>query len=401
MKKYDTYKDSGNQWIGQVPEHWILSKIKYNFGIISGCGFKEKYQGEIEGDYPFCKASDINGMGKTISTARNYVTTKIVLKERYNIIPANSILFAKIGEALKKNHRKINTIECIVDNNCQALVPAKNQNTSYMYYLLTQIDMAWFDNAGTIPCVNNQKLKDFRIALPPLSEQQAIVEFLDKKTGQIDQSIALLETQKTDLQSYRNRLIDEMLWNKNGEVKKICFKYITDIITVKSISHIKVGLENIESGTGKYIATESNFAGNGIAFIKGDILYGKLRPYLKKVWHADFGGAAIGDFYVYRAKSDVLHSKYLQYFLLSDSFTSLANSSTYGAKMPRVSSDFIGNILISLPPLSEQQAIVSYLDKKTNEIDAALKQMDTQITDLQAYRTALISEAVTGKIDVR
>lgn len=316
------------------------------------------------------------------------------------IAPTHSLLLcvrAPIG-TLNITDREV----CIGRGLCA--INANNQTSNkFLYYALSNQQNYFEENAtgSTFKAISTALIKGTKIPIPPISEQQAIANFLDKKTGEIDQAIALLETQKTDLQSYRNRLIDEMLWNKNGEVKKICFKYITDIITVKSISHIKVGLENIESGTGKYIATESNFAGNGIAFIKGDILYGKLRPYLKKVWHADFGGAAIGDFYVYRAKSDVLHSKYLQYFLLSDSFTSLANSSTYGAKMPRVSSDFIGNILISLPPLSEQQAIVSYLDKKTNEIDAALKQIDTQIADLHAYRTALISEAVTGKIDVR
>lgn len=402
MKKYSKYKDSGNKWLGQIPEHWKVGKIKLLCdsifaGATPSTGKQEYWEG---GSIPWIPSGCCHDC--KIKEAPKFITEAGLQNSSTKMIPANTTVMALTGATCAQLGYL--TFEACANQSVVAFVENKKKADSrFLYYSLyaAREEILTHKSGGAQGGINQEDCRNTQIVIIPLSEQQAIADFLDAKTEKIDQSIALLETQKTDLQAYRNRLIDEMLWNKTGEVKNICFKYITEAITVKGISHIKVGLENIESGTGKYIATESNFEGNGIAFIKGDILYGKLRPYLKKVWRADFEGAAIGDFYVYRAKSDVLHSKYLQYFLLSDSFTSLANSSTYGAKMPRVSSDFIGNILISLPPLSEQQTIVKYLDKKTNEIDAALKQIDTQITDLQAYRTALISEAVTGKIDVR
>lgn len=183
-----------------------------------------------------------------------------------------------------------------------------------------------------------------------------------------------------------------------GEVpenwKTMRFKHFVDQITTPSTHPHKIALENIESKTGKFVSTDSEFEGNGVAFNVDDIVYGKLRPYLQKVWKAEFEGNAIGDFFVYRVKDNCLPS-YLKYVMLSDNFTSAANGSTYGAKMPRVASEFIANSVWFLPSLSEQQAIASYLDYKVGQIDASVSAINSQIDDLKSYRQSIISEAVT------
>ena len=207
-------KDSGIEWIGEIPEKWAVQKVKLNFSIISGNGFKEQYQGKEQGDYPFCKASDINGNEKIISSAANYVDNNIVKIEGYNVIPPYSIIMAKIGEALKKNHRKINAVPCIIDNNCQALAQIKNNNLGYLYYLLTQIDMSWFDNSGTVPCVNNTAFKNSYICLPSLPEQQQIADYLDSKCSEIDSAISLKKQQIETLNDYKKSLIYEYVTGK-------------------------------------------------------------------------------------------------------------------------------------------------------------------------------------------
>ena len=183
-----------------------------------------------------------------------------------------------------------------------------------------------------------------------------------------------------------------------GEVpenwKTMRFKHFVDQITTPSTHPHKIALENIESKTGKFVSTDSEFEGNGVAFNVDDIVYGRLRPYLQKVWKAEFEGNAIGDFFVYRVKDNCLPS-YLKYVMLSDNFTSAANGSTYGAKMPRVASEFIANSVWFLPSLSEQQAIASYLDYKVGQIDASVSAINSQIDDLKSYRQSIISEAVT------
>ena len=177
---------------------------------------------------------------------------------------------------------------------------------------------------------------------------------------------------------------------------KCRFKNIMNLITDASTSDNKIGLENIESGTGKYIQTDSKFEGNGVAFKPHDILYGKLRPYLQKVWCADSEGNAIGDFFVFRTKCNS-SSSFLKYVLLSDNFTQFVNGTTYGAKMPRVSSNTILDQEYYIPSLPEQQAIANYLDKKTEEIDKTISAIKNECILYKEYKQSLISEVVTGK----
>ena len=108
----------------------------------------------------------------------------------------------------------------------------------------------------------------------------------------------------------------------------------------------------------------------------------------------------IQNFFVFRVNGNA-YNKYIQYLLLSDAFTSVADGATYGAKMPRVSGDFILNLRYYIPSVKEQQQIAEYLDKKTAEIDSTINKFKVQIDKLKEYRQALITEVVTGKIDVR
>ena len=175
-------------------------------------------------------------------------------------------------------------------------------------------------------------------------------------------------------------------------------KYQFGLVTAPSESSNKIGLENIESATGRFIKTDSDFEGNGIAFLPNDIVYGKLRPYLKKVWLAEFSGSAVGDFFVFRCNEGT-YPVYVKYLLLSHNFTVEADGSTYGAKMPRVSYEFVGNLKWAMPPLSEQRAIASYLDYKVGQIDALISEKENMVEDLKAYRSSLIIETVTKGLD--
>lgn len=176
---------------------------------------------------------------------------------------------------------------------------------------------------------------------------------------------------------------------------KICrFKNILSQITDPSESEDKIGLENIESNSSRFIPSNSEFEGNGIAFRVGDIVYGKLRPYLRKVWLAEFAGNAIGDFFIFRSKNNH-DNRFIKYLILSDGFTAKATSATCGAKMPRVSSDFILTLSVAMPPLSEQQAIAEYLDRKCTGIDKVIETQERRIALLEELKQSVITEAVT------
>ena len=210
-------KDSGIRWIGKMPSSWSIHRIRMNYSIISGNGFAPTLQGVTEGDLPVCKASDIGIAGKVLTSAANYISYETANENRFNIVPAGSIIFAKIGEAMKKNNRAICGVPCCIDNNCQALVP-EGIDSSYSYYLLRCIDMAWFDNAGTIPCISNSKLKDCHIPFPTIQEQEEIAEFLDYKCSEIDSLVREKQELISNLEAYKRSLIYETVTGKRKVV---------------------------------------------------------------------------------------------------------------------------------------------------------------------------------------
>ena len=185
---------------------------------------------------------------------------------------------------------------------------------------------------------------------------------------------------------------------EHWEMKRV--KYLFDLITKKCHSDNKIGLENIESFTGRFIPTESEFEGDGIEVHIDDIVYGKLRPYLCKVWLAEWDCNAVGDFYVFRCVSD-LTPDYSKLLFLSSQFTGICSASTYGAKMPRVSATFIQSLQFPVPPIDEQHAIVSYIDDKCAKIISLISELEAEIEYLKEYKQRLIADCVTGQVNVQ
>ena len=155
-----------------------------------------------------------------------------------------------------------------------------------------------------------------------------------------------------------------------------------------------VALENIEGWTGRFIPTESEFQGDGVAFEPGDILFGKLRPYLAKAYRAESSGEAVGDFHVMRPQEEI-DSRFSQYQILNRRFIDIVDGSTFGSKMPRASWEFVGGMRITTPPLAEQTAIADFLDQETAKIDGLIAEQERLIELLKEKRQAVISHAVT------
>jgi type I restriction enzyme S subunit len=160
-----------------------------------------------------------------------------------------------------------------------------------------------------------------------------------------------------------------------------------------------MGLEHIESWSGRRIDDENaNSDGVAARFQPDDVLFGKLRPYLAKVYLAQHEGLVSTEALVIRPAGYV-DSAFLRYFMVSQDFIRTVDSSTYGSKMPRASWDFIGNLPMLLPNTEEQQTIARFLDHKTAQIDALIAKKQTLLEKLAEKRTALISHAVTKGLD--
>ncbi|EZP52860.1 restriction endonuclease subunit S [Delftia sp. RIT313] len=176
----------------------------------------------------------------------------------------------------------------------------------------------------------------------------------------------------------------------------IRLKFVADLVGRKVESQTTekyVGLENVQSNNGKFIAKEDvTPEGLSSSFSCGDVLFGKLRPYLAKSWLADISGICSSEFLVLKSKK--VDARFLNYFTLTEEFITQVDSSTYGSKMPRASWDFIGLLRVPVPQ-TESKKIAAFLDHETAKIDALIEKQQRLIELLKEKRQAVISHAVT------
>lgn len=419
MKRYDKYKQTGSPWIGKIPQHWESKRLRFV------CEFRNGYTPSkanpdfwTDGTIPWYRMEDIRDSGRHLKEAKQYVTEDAV--KGGGLFDAGSFILATtatIGE------HAVLIVDSLANQQFTNLKIRKSLNAvvdnEFFFYFLYVIDdyCKSTTKTATFAAVNIDDLKNFEVAIPPLQEQHRIVNYINNAISTYDAVISTQERRIALLEELKQSVITEAVThgiNPNATLRpsgidwignipqhweKLRFKNFITLITTPSISEQKIGLENIESNSGNFIETDSEYEGNGFEFQVNDVVYGKLRPYLRKVWKATFSGNAVGDFYVFRCKSNSI-SSFLQYLLLSDGFTKIANSSTFGAKMPRVSSEFILSLHYFLPPLSEQQEIVAYIESKIKPIDASIAKAKREIELLKELKQSVITEAVTGKIKV-
>ena len=166
---------------------------------------------------------------------------------------------------------------------------------------------------------------------------------------------------------------------------------------------LRLALENVEGWSGTYRSANRDtvLAGPVKKFRAGDVLFGRLRPYLAKVACPDTPGLCVSEFLVLRPHEDRLHPEFLSYWLRAKPVVDVISSATFGAKMPRTEWRFVGNLQLPLPPMSEQLRIVRDLKRATAKLDSALAATRREIELLKEYRARLIADVVTGRLDVR
>jgi len=177
-----------------------------------GSAFKEVYQGQLSGDYPFIKVSDMNlpQNGKFILQANNWITDEVAKKIKAKAFNAGSVVFAKVGAALLLNRRRILVQPTIVDNNMMAATPKNICSTEFLYQLMLMIDFAKFVQDGAVPSINQSDLSRFKISYPHLEEQQKIASVL---TG-ADKEIELLAAKLAHLKQEKKALMQQLLTGK-------------------------------------------------------------------------------------------------------------------------------------------------------------------------------------------
>ena len=178
---------------------------------------------------------------------------------------------------------------------------------------------------------------------------------------------------------------------------------IVEQTTERRAADLYVALEHVESWTGRlrHAGLDVSFDSQVKCFRSGDVLFGKLRPYLAKVTRPTSDGICVGEFLVLRPRHSNATAPYMEQLLRSKPIIDAVNSSTFGAKMPRADWQFMGGMAIALPPLPEQAAIVRFLDHADRRIRRYIRAQQQLVMLLEEQKQAIIHQAITGQIDVR
>lgn len=402
-------KDSGIEWIGEIPIDWSVSKI--------GSHYVERTEKVSDLDYEPLSVTrgGVVAQLETAAKSSNHNNRKLVLEDDFVI---NSRSDRKMSAGISNLEGSVSIINTVMYS--------KTISRNYTKYLMKNYSFAEeFYRWGTgivddLWSTKWLKMKNIRIPVPPKDIQNTIGLKINHITNNIQNIIDETKESIIELKKYKQSHITETVTKgldlnvemkdsgidwigkvpKNWDVKKM--KFVTSIKDIKR-NFVKgdfyIGLENVLSlegkldNYGKLVADskEKNFE-------EGDILYSKLRPYLAKAFIADISGSCSGEFLVLGEFSG--NKRYLLYWLISQLFTDFINATSYGAKMPRSSWDHIKETKIPRPPMSEENEIVEYLDKKVSQINKVIEDKSKIIEELENYKKSLTYEYVTGKKEV-
>lgn len=404
-KKERKMRDSGIPWIGEVPEGWGFSKIKYHCTMKSGDNITALDISD-NGEYPVYGGNGLRGFYKIYNKNGNH------------------ILIGRQG-ALAGNVHLVNGKFWATDH--AVIVTLKNDVfINYFFRMLESMNLNQyaFDTAAQ-PGLSVSRIMNLNIVLPNLKEQHRIADFLDSKCSEIDTLIENLRARMQSAKEYKKAVITEAVTkglDKGAKMKDSGVDWIGEIpegwkiVRFKHIASIKSNLvqpdkymkypqvapDNIEKDTGRLLShqtvEESGIISGNHLFYRGQILYSKIRPNLNKLTIAPFDGLCSADMYPIESKLPTL---FMVYLMLSTYFVSQVSLIIQDrVKMPKINQEELGEIKVVVPSQQDMLTIADYLDSKCSEIDALLQNYEDQITTLEEYKKSLIYEYVTGKKEV-
>ena len=408
MRRYESYKDSGVEWLGEVPSHWDVQRSKFIFKKI------ERKVNE-EDQIVTCFR---DGQVTLRANRRTEGFTNALKEHGYQgirkgdlVIHAMNAFAGAIG--ISDSDGKATPVYSVC-------LPHNKQKIDVYFYAYYLRNLALSGFISSLAKGIRERSTDFRYAdfaelllpIPPYLEQQKIAQFLDDKTAKIDQAVDLAEKQIALLKEHKQILIQNAVnrglnpdmplkdsgveWigqvPEHWEVKKL--KYLAKIKSGDSIINSNLSdeyLYEVFGGNGfmgyfyKY-----NVSGENIIIGRVGALCGNIRYINEEKWITD--NALILNLI---NLSKTLYS-YVSYVLECANLNTLSVSNA----QPLITGTKIMNILIAIPPLSEQKQIIDYLDKQTAKIDQAIALKTAHIEKLKEYKSVLINDVVTGKVRV-
>lgn len=415
---YPAYKESGVSWLGTVPEHWEVKRLKM-FAHLN----EEKVEADSENPLPYIGLENIeSGTGRLHSIDLDVVPSGIA-----NKFSETDTLFGKLRPYLSKacnpDFKGLCSTELLV------LESKEFDRRAILYWLLADGFIQLVDSStygSKMPRVNWDFIGNCRLPVPPLSEQTAIADFLDRETGRIDTLIEKKRRLIGLLREKRSALISRTVTRglpaeaarEFGLEPHTCFKdsgiaWLGEVpegwkvVTLKWIIRTKSGDGILSSDVLSEKSEDARIpviGGNGVmgycakanivlpVLVIGRVgaLCGNTHEVYESAWVTD--NALIITF----LQNDY-HLRYLAAVLRTRKLNDIADKTA----QPLITGTRVRAEFVPVPPIVEQTAIATYLDRETAKIDKLINKVEQAIERLQEYRTALITAAVTGKIDVR
>lgn len=400
-------KESGIDWIGQIPEEWEVTKLKYVLLISNGKDYKDI---EVEeGGYP------VIGSGGVFARSRDYMYDgDVVLLGRKGTIDKPLFYSGKFW-----------TVDTMFYSTA-----LNGNNIKFMYYSSLLIPFSYYSTATALPSMTQSDLNNHVLCLPSISEQQKIADFLDKKTAQLDKVKALLEEQIQKLKDYRASLIYETVTkglDKTVPMKDSGIDWIGQVPQewrVKPLKYLiefkngyafdsqnltieQTGVKVIRIGDFKLSGIDFNAALNVFTSLNSKLDFYRIR---KSQILIAMSGATVGKISFVNQEPNVYSvinqrvgiieskiSKWIYYCLSTDSFTSYIQLNSNGSAQPNISSGEISDFKVAIPNDVVIQKCVKYLDNQFENINKLIQNKKKQIENINKQRQTLIYDYVTGK----
>jgi len=435
MKQYEKYKDSGVEWLGEIPEHWTFGKLKWFSTIYAGGTPSTTIESYWKnGNIPWLNSGTVNQ--KRITSASNYITEEALKYSSTKWVPKGSLVMALAGQGKTKGIVAILEIDATCNQSMAAIIPNSQKcNNEFIYYWLESNYERIRGLAGSESRdgLNLELVGGIQCPLPPLTEQINISIFLNLQTSIIDQLITEKESLITKLQEKRKALINEVVTkglNPNAPMRDSGIEWLGMIPKHWKVTKINRAFNEIGSGTTPTSGSSKYYENGDINWLNtGDLNDGviiKTNKRITSVATKEFStlklypkgsvvialyGATIGKLGLLEietttnqaccvlSNSKSITQKYLFYYLYSsrEHIISLA----YGGGQPNISQELIKQLPILQTSIEEQSEIVEFIESRNTKIEQTISEIQIQIQKLKEYKTAVISEVVTGKVDVR
>lgn len=399
--------------ISSLPKGWELKKL------VEICEFENGDRGvnypskahRTETGIPFINAGHLTSNGLDIDNM-DYIS-----RERFNLLGSGKIKNGDILFCLRGSLGKFAKVHEFSEGAiASSLVIVRPKLTISSEFLLLYFDskicqkmIEDLSNGAAQPNLSAGSLKNFKIPLPPLPEQERIVDILDDAFAKIEKAKANaeqnLKNAKELFESYLQGVFenkgDDWMEKTLGEVCKISSKLIDPKISeYQNLIHIGAG--NIESKKGTLIdlktAKEENLISGKFLFDESMILYSKIRPYLIKVVNCEFQGLCSADIYPLMPIKEKMTKDFLYHLLLTKDFTDYAILGSQRAGMPKVNREHLFAYKFELPPIKEQKTIVQKLVGLSAETKKLVVIYEQKIKDLEELKKSLLKKAFSGEL---